>query len=190
MISKGRLRNQRGFAELTRLAFQAHTGHARRNTRPNVRRNRPPGFRTSTSHLTCCWNARFVDYLLSELYPSGRQLIQCSRCGTVHRSSMPPFFPTIGALQDVFSSQTTYAQYASNPPLEQHLPNAPKQRRFAAWSTIDDGDTKAGALSAEARKEISQANVGARGKTGQIELYSPKYYAACTFGGLMACVGT
>ncbi|KAL8909381.1 MAG: hypothetical protein Q9207_000216 [Kuettlingeria erythrocarpa] len=97
---------------------------------------------------------------------------------------MPSFFSTTNILRDAFSSQ---AIYASNPPLEQHSPNAPKQRHFSAWSTIDDGDTKAGALSVEAQKEISQASVGARAKTGQIELYSPKYYAACTFGGLMAC---
>lgn len=102
---------------------------------------------------------------------------------------MPSFFPAIDILRDVFSSQANYTQYPSNPPLEQHLPNAPKQRRFSAWSTVDNGDIK-GALSVEAQKEISQASVDARAKTGQIELYSPKYYAACTFGGLIACVGT
>lgn len=48
--------------------------------------------------------------------------------------------------------------------------------------------SKAGALSNEAQKEIAKASSAAQAKTGQMELYSPSYYAACTFGGLMACV--
>lgn len=48
--------------------------------------------------------------------------------------------------------------------------------------------SKAGALSNEAQKEIAKASSAAQAKTGQIELYSAKYYAACTFGGLVACV--
>lgn len=48
--------------------------------------------------------------------------------------------------------------------------------------------SKAGALSNEAQKEIAKASSAAQAKTGQMELFSPSYYAACTFGGLMACV--
>ncbi|PHH72919.1 hypothetical protein CDD82_5733 [Ophiocordyceps australis] len=32
-----------------------------------------------------------------------------------------------------------------------------------------------------------KASSAAQARTGKIELYSPQYYAACTFGGLMAC---
>lgn len=53
---------------------------------------------------------------------------------------------------------------------------------------IDDAKKKANALSAEATKEFDKASAAAQAKTGGIELYSANYYAACTFGGLLACV--
>lgn len=101
---------------------------------------------------------------------------------------MPSFFPTTGILRDVFNSQAPYAEQTSNPSANQDLSYASKQRRFSAWSAVDDMKSKAGALSDEAQKEISKASATAQAKTGQIELYSPRYYAACTFGGLAACV--
>ncbi|KAL8919174.1 MAG: hypothetical protein Q9208_006934 [Pyrenodesmia sp. 3 TL-2023] len=100
---------------------------------------------------------------------------------------MPSLFPTTGILRDVFSSQATHAKCHSNPQLDQGLPNTPKQRRFPAWSAVDDVKSTAGTLSLEAQKEISKASAAAQAKAGQIELYSLKYYAACTFGGLLAC---
>jgi solute carrier family 25 phosphate transporter 3 len=58
-----------------------------------------------------------------------------------------------------------------------------KREPFQAWSAIDDVKNKAGsAASAVGQK--------AQAKTGKIELYSPKYYASCTFGGLLACVSS
>lgn len=43
----------------------------------------------------------------------------------------------------------------------------------------------------EARPELYGAySVADAAKPSQIELYSAQYYAACTFGGLMACVRT
>lgn len=45
-----------------------------------------------------------------------------------------------------------------------------------------------GQLSDEAVKEYEKASAKAQEKAGKIELYSAKYYAACTFGGLLACV--
>merc|ERR1712000_172285 len=58
---------------------------------------------------------------------------------------------------------------------------------YPTWSTIDDAKNKANALSAEAAKEFEKASAKAQAKAGTIELYSAKYYAACTFGGLLAC---
>lgn len=58
----------------------------------------------------------------------------------------------------------------------------------AAFSTADDVKDKAQKLSAEATKEFEKASSAAQAKAGKIEMYSGKYYAACTFGGLMACV--
>lgn len=46
---------------------------------------------------------------------------------------------------------------------------------------------KAQELSAEAAKEYEKASKKAQAKAGSIELYSGKYYAACTVGGILAC---
>lgn len=64
----------------------------------------------------------------------------------------------------------------------------PRQARpelySAAFSAISDPSKK---LSAEAQKEFNKASAAVRSKTGQIELYSPSFYAASTIGGLLAC---
>lgn len=59
---------------------------------------------------------------------------------------------------------------------------------YTTWSVVEDAKNKAGKLSAEASKEFELASEKAKAKAGHIELYSAKYYAACTFGGLLACV--
>lgn len=56
---------------------------------------------------------------------------------------------------------------------------------YSAYSTVED---KAKKLSAEASAEFNKASAAAQAKKGTIELYSGQYYAACTFGGLLACV--
>lgn len=58
---------------------------------------------------------------------------------------------------------------------------------YGAWSVVDSAKDKAVKLSNEATKEFEKASSAAQAKTGKIELYSGKYYAACTFGGMMAC---
>jgi len=59
---------------------------------------------------------------------------------------------------------------------------------YPAYSIADDTKNKAKQLSVEAKKEFDIAAAKAKAKTGHIELYSGQYYAACTFGGLLACV--
>lgn len=56
-----------------------------------------------------------------------------------------------------------------------------------AYSMVDDAKDKAQKLSAEATREFEKAAAGAKKPAATIELYSGAYYAACTFGGLMAC---
>jgi len=92
---------------------------------------------------------------------------------------MPSLFPTQSALQSVFTTSSPFIR-------KQEV--APKSKPFtwAAYSTIDDAKDKANKLSAEATKELEKASAKVQGKA-PIELYSAKYYAACTFGGLMAC---
>lgn len=68
---------------------------------------------------------------------------------------------------------------------------APFNRRpdlYPAFSTVDDAKKKAQKLSAEATREFEKASAKAQAAAGPIELFSAKYYAACTFGGLLACV--
>ena len=59
---------------------------------------------------------------------------------------------------------------------------------YSAYSITEDAKDKAQKLGAEATKEFEKASSKAQAKAGKVELYSGKYYAACTFGGLMACV--
>lgn len=95
-------------------------------------------------------------------------------------------FPTFSTLSQAFAGCS---------PLPQRLPDTPskptewtaQQDRYPVWSVTDDAKKKAEALSSTAAAEIQKASLKAQDKTGHIELYSPKYYAACTFGGVMAC---
>ncbi|KAA8570331.1 hypothetical protein EYC84_002632 [Monilinia fructicola] len=92
---------------------------------------------------------------------------------------MPSIFPSQNTLHDVFHSPI---------PTPKRTPLQARSELYTTWSVIDDAKNKANALSAEATKEFDKASASAKAKAGTIELYSPKYYAACTFGGLLACV--
>ncbi|KAL8641104.1 MAG: hypothetical protein Q9228_002049 [Teloschistes exilis] len=100
---------------------------------------------------------------------------------------MHSLFPTKGTLQYTFASQSSFACRNSNSPSDSKPAESSQKRLFSTWSAIDDVKSKASSLSGEAQKEISKASAAAQAKTGQIELYSAEYYAACTFGGLAAC---
>lgn len=63
-----------------------------------------------------------------------------------------------------------------------------KNRPFTAWSALDDVKTKADDIAHEASREFNAASQKAQEKTGKIQPGSLKYYAACTFGGMLACV--
>lgn len=72
---------------------------------------------------------------------------------------------------------------------EQAAEVAPKRREpFPAWSAIDEAKKKADAFAHEAAREFDVASHKAQEKAGKIEPWTPKYYAACTVGGLLACV--
>ncbi|SPN96697.1 probable phosphate transport protein, mitochondrial [Cephalotrichum gorgonifer] len=70
-------------------------------------------------------------------------------------------------------------------------PQAPKGKQmgtvFDYYSIVDDAKKEAKKLSAEATREFEKASAKAQSAAGGIELYSGKYYAACTFGGMLAC---
>ncbi|KAK4205231.1 putative phosphate carrier protein [Triangularia verruculosa] len=90
---------------------------------------------------------------------------------------MAPLFPAFDTLQKTVGS----APAPSRTPLEARLDLYP------AYSIADDAKSKAKKLSEEASREFNVASKMAQSKAGHMELYSGKYYAACTFGGMLAC---
>jgi solute carrier family 25 phosphate transporter 3 len=91
-------------------------------------------------------------------------------------------YPNYDTLQHAFGRPQAKPN-ASGP-----TPYQARPELYPAYSVIDDAKNKAQKLSAEASKEFEAASQKAQAKTGHIELYSGRYYAASTFGGLMACV--
>ena len=97
---------------------------------------------------------------------------------------MPLLFPTQGTIHDFFAPTSLFAPRSTKARTTQ----TPPRDAFPAWSAVDDVKSKAGQLSAEVQKEYQKASESAQKKTGKIELYSAEYYAACTLGGILACV--
>ncbi|GIK01298.1 hypothetical protein Aspvir_005331 [Aspergillus viridinutans] len=62
-----------------------------------------------------------------------------------------------------------------------------RREPFPAWSVIDESKKKADAFAKEAAREFDVASQKAQAKAGKIEPWTPKYYASCTVGGLLAC---
>ena len=93
---------------------------------------------------------------------------------------MPISFPSQSTLNQALAPQSSLNLCKVEPKTSRD--------NFLAWSTVDDVKDKASQLTSEAAKEYEAASKKAQSKAGKIELYSPKYYAACTFGGLLACV--
>jgi hypothetical protein len=101
---------------------------------------------------------------------------------------MPIILPTGGALKAAFPSSNPLIAYRTQAPEPTRTKYQARSELYGAWSVGDDAKKKASQLSDAAVKEFEKTSSAAQAKVGQIELYSPKYYAACTFGGLLACV--
>lgn len=101
---------------------------------------------------------------------------------------MTIILPTQNTLCEVFRSSSPFSRPRpkTRSPFQEHPLKSPI---FTAWSAIDNVKDKAGGLTNEAAREFEKASSIAQQKAGAIELYSPKYYAACTIGGILACVG-
>lgn len=95
---------------------------------------------------------------------------------------MPTIFPTASALHASLASSSPYSFLQPR-----RTPRQAPEHVWTAWSTADDVKAKASAVSNKAVAEFEKASSKAQAKVGGIELFSAKYYAACTFGGLMAC---
>lgn len=104
---------------------------------------------------------------------------------------MPSLFPSQDNLVNAFSAS---GPFPCNRDSSDHQKPASSTRAaqsslYTAWSVADDAKNKAAQLSDAAVKELEKSSAKVQEKTGKIELYSPKFYAASVFGGLMACVG-
>lgn len=95
---------------------------------------------------------------------------------------MSHLYPRYEVLQKTFTSPSQDGHMARN---SGATPYQARTDLYSAYSTVED---KAKKLSAEAAAEFNKASAAAKGESGKIELYSGKFYAACTVGGLLACV--
>ncbi|KAF2266086.1 mitochondrial carrier [Lojkania enalia] len=100
---------------------------------------------------------------------------------------MQTFFPTQKQLSSAFSGCSPFPQAKPEPQLKRPSKWLAQHELYPAWSAADDAKNKAAKLSDAAVAEFEKASSKAQSKTGKIELYSAKFYAACTFGGIMAC---
>jgi hypothetical protein len=103
-------------------------------------------------------------------------------------SNMPMLFPTQNCLNEVFANQSPFSRPAPKPRSSEHPLKRPI---FSAWSVAETAaaaKAKAGQLTDAAVDKYEKASAKAQAKTGGIELYSGKYYASCTVGGILACV--
>lgn len=96
---------------------------------------------------------------------------------------MVGLFPTSTAIAQAMMPTSPYYKPAPEP-----TPHPQKRPIFSAWSAADTVKDKAVELGDAAGKEYEKASQKAQAKAGAIELYSGKYYAACTVGGILACV--
>jgi len=100
---------------------------------------------------------------------------------------MPIALPTGDALKNAFPSSNPLIAYRMQAPEPPRTKYQARSELYGAWSVADDAKKKASQLSDAAAKEFEKTSGAAQAKVGKIELYSPKYYATCTLGGLMAC---
>lgn len=107
---------------------------------------------------------------------------------------MLPLFPSQGAIYGAFPSAIPFGRHPDSPKKQPEVSRKPtplqaRPELYTAWSVVDDAKDKAKGLSAEATTEFEKATgIKGPGNAGKIELYSANYYAACAFGGLLACV--
>jgi len=98
---------------------------------------------------------------------------------------MQSFFPNASTLSATFGHASPYT--LKSQPQAKRSPYLARSHLYPSWDVAEDAKNKAASLSDAATKELQKASNVAQSNVGKIELYSGKYYATCTFGGLMAC---
>ncbi|PNS20173.1 hypothetical protein CAC42_5623 [Sphaceloma murrayae] len=101
---------------------------------------------------------------------------------------MPSLFPGLEALSLTLGSLIPRNACTDNSQLATSKTTTFNRRDiFQTWSVADDAKQTAKHLGDVAAKDFEKASATAQAKAGPIPLYSGKYFAACTFGGLLAC---
>ena len=100
---------------------------------------------------------------------------------------MAGLFPTQEALRNAFAPNTAWARRSPDRVVRK-TSIRDQASVFSVWSAADDAKNKAVQVGDKIAAEYNKASEVAKANTGGIELYSAKYYAACTFGGILACV--
>ncbi|KAF2754316.1 mitochondrial carrier [Pseudovirgaria hyperparasitica] len=100
---------------------------------------------------------------------------------------MPLSLPTFSSLQNVYSRASPLTQNTTTAMPPQRTPYQARQELYGALSVADDAKAKATQASDIAQQKVEKASSAAQAKVGKIEMYSSKFYATCTLGGLMAC---
>lgn len=96
-------------------------------------------------------------------------------------------FPSQSVVRSAFAAQQPLHQRKAEP--KRPVAAVPAHGDiFPAWSVTEDAKEKARGLTDELSREFNVASQKVQAKTGHIEPWSAKYYASCTFGGLLACV--
>ncbi|KAI7325074.1 hypothetical protein KC315_g8068 [Hortaea werneckii] len=105
---------------------------------------------------------------------------------------MPSLFPSASTLSATFGHAAPHVpqENKQQPASAKRSPYLARTELYGSWSVSEDAQKKTQELGDAAAKEFSKASEAAQANVGKIELYSAKYYATCTFGGLMACGAT
>lgn len=100
---------------------------------------------------------------------------------------MQTVFPSHQTLHLALSGCSPFPTRLAESPSKHPSKWAARQELYPALSVTEDAKNKATKLSNAAVAEFEKASSSAQAKTGEIVMYSPKFYAACTFGGILAC---
>ncbi|KAF2204605.1 mitochondrial carrier [Delitschia confertaspora ATCC 74209] len=100
---------------------------------------------------------------------------------------MQGLFPSQQALSHVFGGCSPLTPRQSEPQPKYRSKYLARTELYTVWSAADDVKNKAAKLSDAAAAELEKGSRKGQEAVGKIQLHSAKFYAACTFGGILAC---
>ncbi|KAF2468057.1 mitochondrial carrier [Lindgomyces ingoldianus] len=100
---------------------------------------------------------------------------------------MQSIFPTQKTLVQAFAGCSSFQSVNAESQSKYPSKWLARHELYPVWSTVEDAKNKAAKLSDAAVAELEKASHKAQDTTGKIVMYSPKFYTACIFGGVLAC---